>query len=310
MVENFISVFQQVLILFVLIGLGALLGKSKMIGDNGAQNIANLVMYLATPATIILSFQRDYNAQMLRNLGIALLASLLSMVLTIVFSHMIYQKNVEAEKRCVLRFAAVFSNCGYMCLPLQQALIGPDGVFYGAAYVAMFNLLVWTYGLVCFSGDKKQISWRKLAFNPGILSLLSGVVLFLTSTRLHSVVSTPLQHLANLNTPLPMMLVGYYLSKDNLLVALKNKDNYLCAALRLVVYPVISIAGMYLCGIRGNMLVTLAIAVSAPVAAITTIFSAKFNRNVQSSVQLVSISTLLSILTMPALVALTQLIAY
>ena len=309
MVENFISVFQQVLILFVLIGLGALFGKAKLIGDKGAQNIANLVMYLATPCTIILSFQREYDSKMMVNLGIALLASLLSMVALIVFSHMIYRKNIEEGKRGVLRFAAVFSNCGYMCLPLQQALIGPDGVFYGAAYVAMFNLLVWTYGLVCVSGDRKQISGKKLIFNPGILSLLVGVVLFLTSTTLHTVISTPLQHLANLNTPLPMMLVGYYLSQDNLFNALKNKDNYLCAALRLVVYPVISIAGMYLCGIRGNMLVTLAIAVSAPVAAITTIFAAKFNRSVQTSVQLVSLSTLLSIITMPVLVALTQLIA-
>ncbi len=308
-VENFISVFQQVLILFVLIGLGALFGKTKLLGNTGSQNIANLVLYLATPCTIILSFQREFDSGMLLNLGISLLASLLSMLALIVVSHVVYRDNIEEGKRGVLRFAAVFSNCGYMCLPLQQALIGNDGVFYGAAYVAVFNLLVWTYGLVCVSGDRTQISGKKLVLNPGILSLLIGVVLFLTSTKLHTVIATPMQHLANLNTPLPMILVGYYLSQDNLLEALKRKENYVGAALRLVVYPVIAIAGMYLCGIRGDMLVALAIASSAPVAAITTIFAARFNQSVQTSVQLVSISTLLSIVTMPAIVALTQWIA-
>lgn len=309
MVENFLTVLEQVVILFVLIGIGAVLGRCQLIGETGAKNLANLVMYLATPCTIILSFQRKFDRAMLANLGIALLASLLSMVLLIILSHLFYARYRDEGKKRILRFAAVFSNCGYMCLPLQQALLGDDGVFYGAAYVAMFNLLVWSYGLVSMSGDRKEISGKKLVLNPGILSLAIGVVLFLASIKLPTVMSSPLQHLANLNTPVPMVLVGYYLSQDNLFETLRNKANYGCTALRLIAYPVISIAGMYLCGIRGTMLVTLAIAASAPAAAITTIFAAKYNQDVKTSVQIVSLSTLFSIITMPVLIALTQAIA-
>lgn len=309
MVENFLTVLEQVIILFVLIGIGAILGKTKLLGDTGAKGMANIVMYLVTPCTIIMSFQREFDAAMLVNLGIALLASLVSMMVLIVIAHLVYARYGDDSKKRVLRFAVVFSNCGYMCLPLQGALLGDDGLFYGASYVAMFNLLVWSYGLVSISGDRKEISGKKLALNPGILGLAVGLALFLTSVKLPNVIGTPMQHLANLNTPVPMILVGYYLSQDNLLEAIRNKSNYGAVVLRLIVAPVISIGGMYLCGIRGTMLVALAIASSAPVAAITTIFAAKYNREVKTSVQLVSLSTLFSSLTMPVLVALTQLIA-
>ena len=309
MVENFLSVLEQVVILFVLIGLGLVLGKTKLLADAGAKGVANLVMYMVTPCTIIMSFQRKFDVQMLANLGIALLASFLSIVLLIVISHLLYARYGDESKKRILRFATVFSNCGYMCLPLQGALLGDDGLFYGAAYVAMFNLLVWSYGLVSMSGDRKEISGKKMLFNPGILGLVIGVALFLTSVKLPTVIATPVQHLANLNTPLPMILVGYYLSQDNLLDAIRNKSNYGAVLLRLIVYPVLAIGGMYLCGLRGTMLVALAIASSAPVAAITTIFAAKYNGDVKASVQLVSLSTLLSSVTMPTLVALTQWIA-
>ncbi len=309
MVENFLTVLEQVVILFILIGIGVTLGKTKLLGDTGAKGLANIVMYLVTPCTIIVSFQREFDAAMLLNLGIALLASLLSLLVLIVISHLVYARYGHEGKKRILRFAVVFSNCGYMCLPLQGALLGDDGVFYGAAYVAMFNLVVWSYGLVSISGDRKEISGKKLALNPGILGLVIGILLFLTSVKLPTVIGTPMQHLANLNTPVPMMLVGYYLSQDNLLEAIRNKSNYGAVFLRLIIYPVISIGGMYLCGIRGTMLVALAIASSAPVAAITTIFAAKYNTEVKTSVQMVSLSTLFSIITMPVLVALTQLIA-
>ena len=112
-----------------------------------------------------------------------------------------------------------------------------------------------------------------------------------------------------LNLPLPMLMVGYYLGKADLLAAFKDGWSYVCMAMRLIVYPMILLAVLYMCGVRGNVLTVLVIGASAPVGATTTIFSAKFNRSTELSVRLVSLSTILSMLTMPLIVGLTQMIA-
>ena len=96
---------------------------------------------------------------MLKGLGITFAASLLSHAATIVIAHLfIHDKDKRREN--VLRFGAVFSNCGYMSLPLQNALLGADGVFYGATYIAVFNIVMWTYGVFLMDGGVKSISLK------------------------------------------------------------------------------------------------------------------------------------------------------
>ena len=103
--------------------------------------------------------------------------------------------------------------------------------------------------------------------------------------------------------------VGYYLGKADIMAAFRDGWSYLCMAMRLLVFPLITLAVLYLCGIRGNVLTVLVIGASAPVGATTTIFSAKFGRDTELSVHLVALSTILSMVTMPIIVGLTQTIS-
>ena len=307
--SNFLQVLTQVVILFVLIFIGYVFGKFRLIGDKAAMDMATMVLYLATPAVIIVSFVREYDPSMMKKLLLMMALSALSMGLMIAIAWMFFGRKGDARKNRIYRFAVIFSNCGYMCLPLQQALLGKDGVFFGAAYVTIFNLFVWTYGLLDMSGNVREVSGKRLLVNPGIIGITIGMLIFLFSIPLPTVILTPINHLANLNTPIPMMLVGYHLSKSSLLPALKNARHYLCIALRLLICPAVIVVLFYLCGVRGMLLITLAVSLSAPVAAVTTMFASKYNQDVALSVQLTSLSTILSLITMPVVVSLTQLIA-
>ena len=124
-----------------------------------------------------------------------------------------------------------------------------------------------------------------------------------------SVLADAISAVGALNLPLPMLMVGFYLGKANLIEAFKDGWSYLCIALRLVVFPLLTLLVCYLIGIRGNVLTVLVIGASAPVGATATIFSAKFNRDTELSVRLVSLSTILSMITMPLIIALTQTLA-
>ena len=104
----------------------------------------------------------------------------------------LFVRDRDVRTRSVLRCAIVFSNAGFMGIPLEYALLGPDGVFYGVAYVVVFNLLFWSWGLVTFCGSLKDVRIRTLFLNPGSVGVVLGLPLFLCSWRLPEVVGTPL----------------------------------------------------------------------------------------------------------------------
>ncbi len=305
MTENFITVGTQVLELFILIALGYLCGKAKILNEKAVKSITDIVLYIVCPCVIVQNFIRPFDSEMLGGLLTAAAAALCIHILSIAIAMLIFHDKIP-EKNRVYRFALIFSNCGYMSLPMQQAVLGPDGVFFGAVYIVIFNVVMWTFGVWLSGGDGKSISAKKILLNPCIIGMAVGLVIFLTSLPVPQIISQPITFMANLNTPLPMMVVGYYLSQTKILDAFKDGKGFICVLFRLVVIPVLSFGGMMLCGIRGTVLISCVIAASAPVAAATTMFAAKFDNDAKLSVNLVTLSTLFSVITMPLIVGFSQ----
>ncbi len=304
----FISVFTQVAILFVLILLGAILTKKDIFTEKGISVMTELVLFLATPCVIIKSFFREFDASTFKKLLISFLIAFLAHIGFIILSRIFLRdKNERSQK--VLQFGVIFSNCGYMSIPLQQALLGEDGVFYGSSYIAIFQLFIWSYGILLMSGDKKFLSPKKILISPGMIGITIGLIIFLLSIPVPKVVSEPISYLASLNTPLPMLIIGYHLMKSNIFEGLKNLKCFFAIGIKLFLFPLLALGVMYICGVRGTMLVSSVISFSAPTAAITTMFSDKYSCDTALSVNMVSISTLLSLISMPLLITFAQYLA-
>ncbi len=301
MFDNFITVGTQVLELFILIAVGYLCGKIGWLNDKTSKSITDIVLYIVCPCVIIENFIRPFDPAMLGKLLTCGAAALCIHIVSIVIAMLVFHDKIP-ERNKVYRFALIFSNCGYMSLPMQQAILGSDGVFFGAVYIVVFNIVMWTFGVWLSSGDKKSLSVKKIVLNPCIIGMAVGFVIFLTSLPVPEIIEKPIGFLANLNTPLPMMIVGYYLSKSKIRDAFKDGKGFICVLFRLIAVPLLAFGGMMLCGIRDTVLITCVIAASAPVAAATTMFAAKFDNDAKLSVNLVTLSTLLSVITMPLIV--------
>ena len=305
MLGSFLDVGTQVLVLFILIAVGALLTKLGIITEQGSRSMTDVVLYAVTPCVIINAFQREYRPEMLSGLLIALLAAFLSLLFSVLLAELIYRKTA-LSRAVVLKFALVFSNCGFMALPLQQAILGDDGVFYGAAFVAMFNIFMWTYGLLTMSRKGEWRAALKAICNPGIIGTAIGILLFSFSIQLPTVILSPIRMLAALNTPVPMLVIGYHLMHADLKRVLTDKGAYFAMAMRLVVIPLIVMGVMVALRIDATITTATVIAVSSPVAAFTTMMASKYGRDTELSAGIVSASALFSLLTMPAVVGLTQ----
>ena len=305
MAESFLEVGRQVLVLFILVGEGALLTKLGMITDAGSRSMTDVVLYAVTPCVIINAFQREYRPELLDGLLIAVLAAVLVLAVSILLAQLLYRRR-DVDRGVVLKFAVVFSNCGFMALPLQEAVLGADGVFYGAAFIAVFNLCVWTYGLIAMSRRTSLKAALRAVVNPGVIGTLFGVLLFLFSVELPTVLLSPVKLLAGLNTPVPMLVIGYHLVKSDFRRVLRDKDAYVAMAFRLVILPLAAMGVMLLCGVEGTILVATVIATCAPVAAITTMMASKYGRDAQLATGIVSATSLFSMATMPLVIGLAR----
>ncbi len=300
----FIIVLKQVIILLILILLGALLTKCKVLNNNGVKNMTDLVLLLVTPCVIIKAFCREFEISALKGLIISLVATIVFHLVFILISRLLIRdKNISRQR--VLQFGIIFSNCGFFSIPLLESLLGADGVFYGTAYIACFNLFIWSYGIMLMGG-RESITPKKLIINPGIISVIIALVIFFFSIPVPDIILQPISFLAGLNTPLPMIIIGYHLMNSNILRSIKDLKMLLSALLKLVLLPIITILCLYFCDIRGTLPLSLVICACAPTASITTMFSSKFEQDTPLSVSLVSISTILSIITIPLIVTLAK----
>ena len=301
--SNFLIIGQQAMVLFILIAVGFICGKKGVITEHASKVMTDIVLYAVTPCVMVSAFQREFSTDTLIKVLIAALTALVILIASILLARLVFRTK-EVARRKVLQFAVIFSNCGFMSLPLQKELLGEDGWFFGSIFVAVFNIVVWTYGLFDMSGDKKQLSVKRLALNPGIIGAVAAILLFVFSVQLPPIILQPVTHLANLNTPVPMLIIGFYLSQADFKKAFSDKGAYLAGAFRLIVIPLAAAFAMVLLKLDRTMIIAFAIACSAPTAATTTMFSAKFDRDVDLSVSVVASTTILSLLTMPLIVSL------
>ena len=300
----FLTVAQQVLVLFILIAVGFILGKKGIMNDTTAKLCADLALVIATPCVIISSFRRESTPENWVNLLVSLGAALLVHVISIGIAHLLFRQRGDIGP--VLRLSVVLSNAGFMGLPLQRAVLGEIGVFYGAAYVVAFNLVYWSYGVIIMSKQGGRVPWKKILFSPGVVALVVGMLVMVLPWDLPEVIAAPMSHLGALNTPLPMLFIGYYLTKTDFAAALRRPVLMGVCAVRLLLVPVIATSLLYALGIRGDLLTSMIIAACAPVAAGVSMFATRFERDHESSVSMVSVSTVLSLTTMPLIVSLVQ----
>lgn len=308
MVHGFLLTAQQVGVLFTLMAVGYIFRRRGLISDAFVKGCVNLLLLIVTPCLIVHVFQRPFSQAMFENLGWALATAFASHFIGIIFAEMCF-RNVDDMKRGVLKFATVFSNAGFMGIPLEYAILGPEGAFYGAVYVVVFNLLCWTYGLKAVCGHVRDMNRRVIFVNPGTIGIAVGLPLFLTSTTLPTIIHDPVKYISDLNTPLAMLVIGFYLADARFSAYFRCVPALVASGLRLVAIPALVVAGLVAVrgfGLDPTMAIALTASASAPVAAMNTMFASKYGRDVDVSVGLVAVTTLLSILTMPILVGLAM----
>ena len=212
---------KQNLIMFLYLLIGYFLFRKKLVSTQGSADIGRMLLYVVMPIAIIKSYLVDFSMEKLEGLAVSFVLAILSLLLAIVIARLFFKKDSGIE-----RFGVAFSNAGFIGIPLVQMTLGEEAVFYVASFVALLNILQWTYGVLVITGDKSAISFAKIRTNPIVLSFMAGILLFFLPVSLPAAVTGIIGTIASMNGPLAMIVLGVYLAQIPLKSLFTDKKVY------------------------------------------------------------------------------------
>lgn len=295
------NVFTQVIVLFLLIAVGILCYRLKLISKHGNRQLSNFLLSVVTPALILASYQKPFDAALAKGLLWAFLLAAISHLIGIVVSYLCLRGQKDDPRLPVERFATIYSNCGFMAIPLISAVLGADGVFYAGAYLTVFNLLSWTQGVFMLSGERDMKSVLKVFFSPTIISIVLGLILFFTGISLPAPIASAINYVSDLNTPLAMIVTGVSIAQMNIFSAFKSWKLYYVSFLRLLLVPGLMLVVLLLIPCDDTVRMVNLIGTACPAGASTVLFANRYNKDSTHASKLIAITTVFSILTIPVL---------
>lgn len=298
----FFRVLDQSIILFLLIMIGFIARKRKIVTDDRIKVFTDFVMRVTLPLFIIVSMDNEFSKDKIVFSAIIIFISVFTYLFKVFLAKLFvrYTKPLDIQKG-VYSFLIIFSNAGFMGYPISYAVYGDDGIFYAAMLNISYNWLVWTLGVKLLSKDKmtRKGSLKKLVLNPGIFSVMIGLILFLTPLTLPKLLSEPMSMVGEMTTPMAMIVVGGILGGTKIGNAFKNRRLIAASITRLLITPLFILFVLIPLNLPKIVIGITVIVDAMPCAANTAIFARKYDADYSLASQGVFLSTLMNIVTTP-----------
>ena len=304
-----ILLMQEIIKLFVIMFMGYAVVKAGLMKSSESKSVSVILVYLVNPCVIVNAFQVEYTPEVQKGLVLAVVAAvvihILYLLLTAALKNPLHMNVIE-------RATAIYSNAGILVIPLVQALLGQEYVIYSSAFITVQLVLLWTHckSMLC---EESKLEWKKILLNVNIISIFVGVILFVLRISLPSGVQSVLGMMNNLMGPLGMLLAGMVIADVSMKNVFLRKRNYLSAALRLLIYPVLALIVMKIISLFApvsdfkQILLTVYLASVTPACTTVTSMAQLYDKDAAYSSSLYVLTTLLSIVTMPVMVYLYEM---
>ena len=288
---------KQILIMFIILVLGVICNLRGLITKDGTKSLSIVELNIVNPVLIFMSYQTDYEPALMKGLLWAFALSAISFAAAIPFSMIFVPK--KSRYSVIQRFSVVYSNCGFMGIPLINNIYGSNGVLYLTAYITLFNLLVWTHGYMMMKGKRDFSTLIKALLSPSVIATVLGFIFYIASLRLPEIPYKAMDYISAMNTPLAMLIAGATVAQTNILKAFKGIEIYRVCAGKLFIVPALTFALVWLTPAPDIVKMVVTIAAACPVATTGTMFAITMDRHPQKCSEFFAVTTVLSGLTLP-----------
>lgn len=305
-----ILLMQQIVQLFLMIFMGYLIVKTGLVRDDDSKVLSKIILYLIVPCVIINAFQVDYTTDTVKGLLIAFAASVMTQVILLVVisvaGKLLHLNEVEVA-------SVYYSNSGNLIVPIVTFILGQEWVLYGCVFMSVQLVFLWTHCKKIISREASY-DWKKIILNINMISIFIGVVLFFTKIRLPEIIGNTLASVGTMIGPASMIVTGMLFAGMNLKQIFANKRVYFITFLRLIAVPLIALVLIKLSNLAsfsadGNKIMLIVfLAIITPSASTVTQMCQVYGNDSKYASAINVMTTLLSIITMPVMVMLFQMI--
>lgn len=305
-----ILLMEQIAELFLMIFMGFLIVKTGLLKDDDSKVLSKIVLYLIIPCVIINAFQVDYTMDTVKGLLTALAASVMLQIILLiiisVFGKLLHLNEVEIA-------SVYYSNSGNLIVPIVTFILGQEWVLYGCVFMSVQLIFLWTHCKKILSREPSY-DWKKIVLNINMISIFIGIVLFFTRIRLPEIIGNTLSAVGSMIGPASMFVTGMLFAGMNLKQIFANKRVYFISFLRLITVPLLSLILLkfsHLASLSadGNQIMLIVfLAVITPSASTVTQMCQVYGNDSRYASAINVVTTLFSIVTMPLMVMLFQMI--
>lgn len=299
---NFMVTLDQTLVLFILLLIGFIVKRLRIVDDSFSKNLSNLLFYIVMPTMIVHAMNYPFSFDALINSGWLALAGFGVLIFSgIVALIVVKWMKVDPLSRNIYEFGMIFSNFGFMGFPLIEALWGKEGIFYASVFNIPIFILVNSWGIMLIKrGREKSMKVDfKSVINPPVIAVIVGLAMFVFQVKLPKPVEMSIGMVADTTTPLSMILAGILLANASFKKMFLGYRIYLVSFIRLIFLPLCILLFMRMIHMNAYMVDIPVMITAMPVAANASILAERYEGDAYLGAQCVFLSTFLSILTIP-----------
>lgn len=295
--------------IFLLIMVGYVLAKKGYFSKQTRTQLTNIVLMVILPCAIVKSFQVDIEEKLLKSCLFILVISFGIQMLYSLFNRLFYHK-IDEDKRICCQYGTMVSNAGFMGMPVAQGVFGSMGLLYASIFLIPQRIFMWSAGLSLFAKEKTNRVLIQVLTHPCIIAIYIGVVVMILQhfgIYLPTAINRTISAIASCNTAISMFVIGGILSEVDK-ASFFDKDAFVYSFYRLILLPLtilFIVRILHIDALPANLCVLLS---AMPAASTTAMLAQKYNGNAIFASKLVFVSTLLSLVTLPMITVLFQMI--
>ena len=301
---------QQIAQLFLILIMGYAVVKAGLLKASDSKVLSVVMVYLVTPCVIINAFQINDTPEIRKGLLYSMaIAAAIHVVLLGISALLSRPLKLDA----VEQVNVIYSNAAALVIPLVRALLGDEYVIYSCAFIIVQLILLWTHASSLLQGDR-ALDWKKVFSNINMIAIAAGALLYWFRVALPAPLQNTMSTMGDMIGPMGMLLAGMSIAEQPLRDVFCTRRNYLPTVLRLVVCPLVVLVLLLVCHVSSwvadgkNILMTVYLAAITPACATVTSMAQLYDRDAAHSSALYVLTTLLSIITMPVMIGLFDLL--
>ncbi len=293
----FLIALKQIIELFLMMGFGYLCRKSGAVDGTARKQLTTVLMNVVMPCVILDSFLSEESSSFGSFVFEGILLLIAIYLISILASMILIRKNSGTFQ--IERLSVIFSNAGFLGIPLLSALYGELGRFCAILAMIAFNVVFWTYGAFLLTEGKTSLkdTLRQL-MTPPLISVAAAVVMLLLSVRLPSVIAEPVASVAAMNSPFAMIVTGITLAESDLTKLFSLRVIVACLHKNIII-PIIAGGVFFAAGLLDEVGISLLTTAACPTAAMVPMVSIQYGHDAQIPSGIFTLSTLMSLITLP-----------